>query len=76
MDHAVVTEDAADEIFFNQSATIFVFYRKRRCGQNLHGLRHRLGLAEQGKRVLLISTDPASNLDEVLETPLSSTPRP
>ena len=33
-----------------------------------------LGLAEQGKRVLLISTDPASNLDEVLETPLSSQP--
>ena len=31
-----------------------------------------LGLAEQGKRVLLISTDPASNLDEVLETSLSS----
>lgn len=35
-----------------------------------------LGLAEQGKRVLLISTDPASNLDEVLETSLSSTPTP
>lgn len=33
-----------------------------------------LGLAERGKRVLLISTDPASNLDEVLETPLSSSP--
>lgn len=35
-----------------------------------------LGLAEQGKRVLLISTDPASNLDEVLETSLSSRPTP
>ena len=33
-----------------------------------------LGLAEQGKQVLLISTDPASNLDEVLGTPLSSSP--
>lgn len=33
-----------------------------------------LGLAKAGKRVLLISTDPASNLDEVLETPLASTP--
>ncbi len=31
-------------------------------------------LAEQGRRVLLVSTDPASNLDEVLETPLNSTP--
>jgi len=35
-----------------------------------------LGLAEQGKRVLLISTDPASNLDEVLDTSLSSSPTP
>lgn len=35
-----------------------------------------LGLAEEGKEVLLISTDPASNLDEVLETPLSSRPTP
>ena len=34
-----------------------------------------VGLAEKGKKVLLISTDPASNLDEVLETDLHSTPR-
>jgi len=33
-----------------------------------------LRLAEQGQRVLLVSTDPASNLDEVLETPLTSSP--
>jgi arsenite/tail-anchored protein-transporting ATPase len=32
-------------------------------------------LAEQGRRVLLVSTDPASNLDEVLATPLSGEPR-
>jgi arsenite/tail-anchored protein-transporting ATPase len=31
-------------------------------------------LAEEGHRVLLVSTDPASNLDEVLETPLSTSP--
>ncbi|MDO8606485.1 MAG: arsenical pump-driving ATPase [Phaeospirillum sp.] len=35
-----------------------------------------LALAESGKRVLIISTDPASNLDEVLGTILSSTPTP
>src|SRR5512138_263429 len=29
-----------------------------------------VGLADAGKRVLLVSTDPASNLDEVLGTPL------
>lgn len=32
-------------------------------------------LADQGKRVLLISTDPASNLDEVLETALNGRPK-
>jgi arsenite-transporting ATPase len=33
-----------------------------------------LALAEAGKRVLIVSTDPASNLDEVLGTALSSRP--
>ena len=33
-----------------------------------------LALVNSGKKVLLISTDPASNLDEVLETKLNSTP--
>lgn len=33
-----------------------------------------VALAESGKKILLISTDPASNLDEVLETKLNSTP--
>ncbi|HEX7670930.1 MAG TPA: arsenical pump-driving ATPase [Polyangiaceae bacterium] len=33
-----------------------------------------LALAARGRRVLLVSTDPASNLDEVLSTPLGSSP--
>ena len=33
-----------------------------------------LALAEAGKQVLIVSTDPASNLDEVLATGLASTP--
>ena len=33
-------------------------------------------LAESGKRVLLVSTDPASNLDEVPETALAMRPIP
>lgn len=33
-----------------------------------------IALAEAGKRVLIVSTDPASNLDEVLAVNLSSTP--
>ncbi len=35
-----------------------------------------LTLASRGRRVLLVSTDPASNLDEVLDTPLGAAPRP
>ncbi len=35
-----------------------------------------IALAEKGRRVLLASTDPASNLDEVLETRLGPAPTP
>lgn len=35
-----------------------------------------IALAESGKKVLLVSTDPASNLDEVLGLPLSAEPTP
>jgi arsenite-transporting ATPase len=33
-----------------------------------------IALADNGKRVLLVSTDPTSNLDEVLGTALSGEP--
>src|ERR1019366_1133371 len=33
-----------------------------------------LTLADGGKSVLLVSTDPASNLDEILDVPLGSQP--
>ncbi len=35
-----------------------------------------MNLADGGRRVLLVSTDPASNLDEVLDVALSSKPTP
>lgn len=35
-----------------------------------------LALADRGRSVLLVSTDPASNLDEMLGTPLASRLRP
>ena len=35
-----------------------------------------IALADRGQRVLLVSTDPASNLDEVLGTTLGQEPRP
>ncbi len=33
-----------------------------------------LALANSGKSVLLVSTDPASNLDEILDVPLGNLP--
>ena len=35
-----------------------------------------IALADVGKRVLLVSTDPASNLDEMFGQALTDTPRP
>ena len=35
-----------------------------------------VSFADQGKKVLLISTDPASNLQDVFKTKLSNTPKP
>jgi len=35
-----------------------------------------INLTDAGRRVLLVSTDPASNLDEVLNVPLASSPTP
>jgi arsenite-transporting ATPase len=35
-----------------------------------------VSLADCGRRVLLVSTDPASNLDEVLGVPLAGRPTP
>jgi len=35
-----------------------------------------IALADRGRRVLLVSTDPASNLDEMLGLALAATPRP
>ncbi|HMY04502.1 MAG TPA: arsenical pump-driving ATPase, partial [Candidatus Obscuribacter sp.] len=34
-----------------------------------------IALADRGKKVLLVSTDPASNLDEVLQVPLDGAPK-
>ena len=35
-----------------------------------------VALADRGRKVLIVSTDPASNLDAVLETELANAPRP
>lgn len=55
--------------------TRFAFFTgKGGVGKTSLACASAMRLAEQGRRVLLVSTDPASNLDEVLETPLTTTP--
>lgn len=53
----------------------FIFFTgKGGVGKTSMSCALSLALVKNGKKVLLISTDPASNLDEVLQTKLSSSP--
>ena len=57
------------------ATTRFLFFTgKGGVGKTSLSCATALKLVEAGKRVLLVSTDPASNLDEVLETRLTGTP--
>ena len=51
---------------------ILFFTGKGGVGKTSAACATAIGLADAGKRVLLVSTDPASNLDEVLGVELSS----
>jgi len=55
---------------------ILLFTGKGGVGKTSLSCASAIRLADEGKRVLLVSTDPASNLDEVLDTPLAGEPRP
>jgi arsenite/tail-anchored protein-transporting ATPase len=58
-------------------ATRYLFFTgKGGVGKTSLSCATAIALADAGKRVLLISTDPASNLDQALGTSLSTTPRP
>jgi arsenite/tail-anchored protein-transporting ATPase len=57
--------------------TPFLFFTgKGGVGKTSLACATAIGLADRGLRVLLVSTDPASNLDEMLEVALSATPTP
>ena len=61
---------------FAASAPRFLFFTgKGGVGKTSLACATALKLAESGKRVLLVSTDPASNLDEVLGIELSGVPK-
>ncbi len=56
-------------------ATRYLFFTgKGGVGKTSVACATAVGLADAGKRVLLVSTDPASNLDEVLGTELGTRP--
>lgn len=59
------------------NATRFLFFTgKGGVGKTSMACATALALADRGRRVLLVSTDPASNLDQVLGVRLSSHPTP
>ena len=55
---------------------ILFFTGKGGVGKTSAACATAIALADAGKRVLLVSTDPASNLDEVLRVDLTTTPTP
>lgn len=62
----------------NQMAvTPFLFFTgKGGVGKTSTACATAVALADQGKKVLLVSTDPASNLQDVLEVELTNDPKP
>src|SRR5574340_606808 len=64
--------DASD--FFRTATRVLFFAGKGGVGKTSLACATAVALAEQGKQVLLVSTDPASNLDEVLGVALAGTP--
>lgn len=61
-------------LFPNPTRVLF-FTGKGGVGKTSIACATAIALAEQGKKVLLVSTDPASNLDEVLGVALDGAPR-
>lgn len=60
--------------FLHKPTRILFFTGKGGVGKTTVACATAVKLADAGKRVLLISTDPASNLDEVLVVKLGNTP--
>jgi arsenite-transporting ATPase len=71
-----VKQRVSDFQSFVQAAPRFLFFTgKGGVGKTTLSCATAVALADSGRRVLLISTDPASNLSEVLGTELASVPR-
>ena len=64
------------KLLLSNPAPFLFFTGKGGVGKTTLACATAIRLAEAGQRVLLVSTDPASNLDEMLTTALSNRPRP
>ena len=62
--------------WLEQAPKILLFTGKGGVGKTSLACASAIAAADEGKKVLLVSTDPASNLDEVLETSLNAEARP
>jgi arsenite-transporting ATPase len=62
--------------FLDRATRVLFFTGKGGVGKTSLACATAVALAEQGGKVLLVSTDPASNLDEVLGLTLSGEPAP
>ena len=61
---------------FASAVRHLLFTGKGGVGKTALACAAAISLADGGKRVLLVSTDPASNLDEMLQTTLTNAPTP
>ena len=64
------------KLLLSIQAPYLFFTGKGGVGKTTLACATAIHLADAGQRVLLVSTDPASNPDEMLDTPLSDSPRP
>lgn len=70
-----MTETSSLPPFLKSAPRHLFFTGKGGVGKTSIACASAIALADAGRRVLLVSTDPASNLDEMLGTRLSSEPR-
>jgi len=66
--------DSPASLLLTNPAPFLFFTGKGGVGKTTLACATAIHLADAGQRVLLVSTDPASNLDEMLDTPLSDSP--
>ncbi len=70
------TTDKSLSAFLKQPSRFLFFTGKGGVGKTSLACATSIALADQGRRVMLVSTDPASNLDEVLGQKLNGAPTP